>query len=195
MHYKLLTITLLSSQLACTSQVDPPKVLVRPFSFIQWNFDQKDIARLYPNNTIKFYISPSGMNANMGKGKYVYGKLTTVTVKDYNWVDYFPSDISFNTIKNYNFIRISSTRKWHNCDLLWVNKSTCQQEYNQLTDIYRNTVNRLNGVLGKQGKPYDLDDIIPGEQMYTWDVQGFEISFSLIVDDSISFLQFFIRES
>jgi hypothetical protein len=189
----LITQTLIAPSAAFASS---EKDLSAAFYPIKWNMSEKEIRTAFSGQNVETTTSESGMNAVTGSGELVYGKLHTITVPNYNWKGFFPVNIHFNTIKKYKFIQIESERKWYNCDdpNININRSTCSREYNKMLKLYENTITSLDKKFGKKGKFVDYEEMNAGEKMYTWNMDGFEISFSLIIDEAISYVEFFIRE-
>lgn len=173
------------------------KDLPAAFHPIKWNMSEEEIRTAFSGQNVEATTSASEMNAGTGNGEAVYGTLHTITVPNYNWKGFFPVSIHFNTIKKYKFIKIESKHKWDNCDdpNININRSTCSREYNKMLKLYKNTITSLDKKLPKKGKFVHYDEMNAGEKMYTWDMDGFEISFSLIIDEAISYVEFFIREN
>ncbi|MEN8123249.1 MAG: hypothetical protein ABFS35_23130 [Bacteroidota bacterium] len=192
--YKPLLISFLILLLPLISSAKETKELPPPFNFIKWEFNKKKISKTYEGYSIDFYKHSKSL-VGIGKGKFVRGKLKTTTVNNYNWKDYFPIDIHFHSIKKSRDVEIVSKKSWYNCDNPELNKSKCEIDYKELNKIYENTLINLNKAFGKKGEYVEMEDQIEGEKMYTWIIQGFEISFMLIVEDYISYLRFLIREN
>jgi hypothetical protein len=197
MKLRLFIVILLAwSILAVHSSVSASSEKDLPAAFypIKWNMSEEDIRTAFSGQHVETTTSESGMNAVTGSGEAIYGKLHSITVYDYDWKGFFPVNMYFNTIKKYKFIQIESKRKWDNCDDPHVNKTTCAREREKLVALYEKTINNLNKKMGKKGKFAHYDEMNRGEKMYTWNMDGFEISFSLIIDEAISYVDFFIRE-